>query len=496
MTGTLPEKGKKVNTSQPRHGRVAPMILAYDIGTTFLKGAVVAENGKAVARAQVPVRAASHTREDRCEIDADSWLSGMALVTAQLGLRGKEGLRAVVVSANGPTLVPVSAEGEPLAPAMSWMDRRAGEEAELIAEYTDSPVDPSFYLPKTFWVMRHEPALYEQTQHFLPCAEFIDLFLTGNAVRIIPSRLFSEFFWNEGAVARLGLDPDKLPPFAETGEVIGSVSARAADTLGLPAGLPVVAGGPDFIMSILGTASVQPGRVCDRAGTSEGINLCWSAPVRSPRLLCFPHIVRGAYNISAMLCSSGAALEWAARSLGSRSPDVETLLGDIQGVPPGARRLLFLPFLGPERFPVWEANMRGAFVGLTLDHGRREMMRAMAESSGFAVRAVLADMEASGCQAGELRVSGGLARIPSWCQMRADITGRKVLQPEHEDAELIGNACAGFYGLDDFDSLSAAAESMVRFKGTFTPDPRSAAVYGEMVDRFTKACACLGKTFS
>lgn len=471
------------------------MILAYDIGTTYLKGAVVAENGKAIARAQVPVRPASHPGEGRFEFDADSWLSGMALVTAQLGLRDKDGLRALVVSANGPTLVPVGADGEPLSPAMSWMDRRAREEAELTAEFTDSPVDPSFYLPKTFWVMRHDPALYERTQHFLPCAEFVDFFLTGNAVRILPSRLFGEFFWNEGAVPRLGLDPDKLPPFVETGDLIGSVSLRAAETLGLPAGLPVVAGGPDFIMSILGTASVQPGRVCDRAGTSEGVNLCWSAPVRDPGLLCFPHIVRGAYNVSAMLASSGAGLEWAARNLGGRSPDLESLFGDIQGVPAGAGRLLFLPFLSPERFPVWDANMRGAFVGLTLEHGRREMMRAVAESTGFVVRSVLASMESSGCQIADLRVSGGLARVPQWCQLRADITGRKVLLPEQEDAELVGNACAGFYGLEQFESLPAAAEAMVRFKRTFTPDARSAPIYGDMMAGFTRACSCLGQTF-
>jgi autoinducer-2 kinase len=78
----------------------------------------------------------------------------------------------------------------------------------------------------------------------------------------------------------------------------------------------------------------------------------------------------------------------------------------------------------------------------------------------------------------------------------ADITGRKVLVPEQEDAELVGNACAGFYGLEQFESLPAAAEAMVRFQRTFTPDPRSASVYGEMMAGFTRACSCLGQTFS
>ena len=199
------------------------------------------------------------------------------------------------MSSNGPTLVAVDADGEPLDFAMMWMDRRAAEEADLIAEFSDTPLDASFYLPKAFWIMRHKPEIYERTRHFLPCAEYVSFFLTGNAVRIVPTQLFRDFFWNEGAISRLRIDQEKFPPFVDVGELLGTVRAEAEETLGIPAGLPVFAGGPDFIMSILGTASIAPGRACDRAGTSEGINLCWSAPVRDKRLLCFPHVVRGTY---------------------------------------------------------------------------------------------------------------------------------------------------------------------------------------------------------
>ena len=96
--------------------------------------------------------------------------------------------------------------------------------------------------------------------------------------------------------------------------------------------------------------------------------------------------------------------------------------------------------------------MRGAFLGLTLDHGKREMMRAVVESSGFAVRSVLGVMEEVGCRVADLRVTGGLARLPLWCQARADITGKKVLLPEQEESDLVGNACVGFYGLEEFDT--------------------------------------------
>jgi xylulokinase len=476
------------------------MILAYDVGTSFLKGALVSATGAVLARAQVPVRMVAGTGPDRHECDANTWLSGMALVTAQLRLRERERIRAVVVSANGPTLVPVGADGEPLDFAMTWMDRRAGEEADLVAEFSDTPLDASFYLPKAFWIMRHKPDIYGRTRWFLPCAEYVSFFLTGNAVRIVPTPLFRDFFWNEGAIPRLHMDQDKFPPFADVGDLLGTVRSEAEETLGVPAGLPVIAGGPDFIMSILGAAATETGRACDRAGTSEGINLCWSAPVHDRRLLCFPHVVRGTYNVSAMISSSGSALDWAARTLGTAAGDdqgsVSAMVKEAARAPAGAGRLLFLPFLAPERFPIWDPRIRGAFLGLTLAHGRPEMMRAVVESTGFAVRAAIAAMEENGCQLNDLRVTGGLARLPLWCQARADITGKRVLLPEQEDSDLVGNACVGFYGLDEFDTPAEAAESLVRFQRTFTPDPAAHEVYNELFGLFTRACAELGGTFS
>jgi len=471
------------------------MILAYDIGTTFLKAALVSIGGKIVARAHVPIRMVDTGTPSRHEIDANTWLSGMGLVTAQLGLRDKGRIRGVVVSANGPTLVPVDAEGEPLDFAMTWMDRRAREESDIIAELTDTPLDPSFYLPKAFWIMRHKPDIYERTRHFLPCAEYISYFLTGNAVRIVPTLLFKDFFWNEGAVPQLRMDPDKLPPFVEIGELIGTVRTDAAETLGVPAGLPVFAGGPDFIMSILGAGCTSTGRACDRAGTSEGINLCWSGPVHDRRLLCFPHIAHGLFNISALISSSGSALDWAKRALADSGTELDSLVREAAAVRPGSDRLVFLPFLSPERFPIWDERLRGSFIGLTMRHGRKEMTRAVIESTGFAVRAVIAAMESNGCQVADLRVTGGLARLPLWCQARADITGKKVLLPEQEDSDLLGNACVGFYGLDEFETPAEAAENLVRFQKTYFPSAANREVYDELFGVFTKACTEMAGIF-
>jgi xylulokinase len=117
------------------------------------------------------------------------------------------------------------------------------------------------------------------------------------------------------------------------------------------------------------------------------------------------------------------------------------------------------------------------------------------ESSGYAVRAVIEVMESNGCQVADLRVTGGMARLPLWCQARADITGRRVLLPEQAESDLVGNACVGFYGLDEFESPAEAAEHLVRFQRIYTPSPAAVPVYQELYGLFMRACAGLGDTF-
>jgi xylulokinase len=467
------------------------VILAYDIGTTHLKAAVVDGSGTVIAASRVPIHAVENEDPRASEVLPDCWLSGIALATAQLRLHDRGRLSGVVVSAAGPSLLAVDEDGEALGPALTWMDRRSDGEAAEIAEFATSAVDASFYLPKALWLRRNRPDHYERCRWLLGCGEFIELFLTGSARRVIPTALFADFFWNEPVIPLVGLDPARFPPFVEPGEPLGVVREQAADALGIPAGLPVLAGGPDFLMSILGTAATQPGRTCDRIGTSEGVNLCSPRPIHDRRLLCFPHVVRGAYNVSAMLSSSGGSLAWASRALAGFDGDVDALLAAALEAEPGAGRLLFLPFLWPERFPIWDPGLGGAFVGLSHVHGPRQMARAVVESSGFAVRAAIEVMESLGAPVGDLRVTGGLARSAAWCQIRADVTGRRVLAPEQEEADLVGNACVGFYGLEQYDSLAEASESMVRFKPPVAPSEERRRLYDGMYETFRAACLAL-----
>jgi xylulokinase len=180
------------------------VILTFDIGTSHLKGGIFDASGALRSRAEVPVYLSDRGDPLMHEADANNWISALSLVAAQLELAKASGsgqkIEAVVVSGNGPTLVPVDSKGEALDFAMTWMDRRGVEEARMIAEITGRYVDPTFYLPKALWIYRNKPEVYRRTRHFCTCPEFVDLFLTGKACTVLPSEQFAPYIWTPDTI--------------------------------------------------------------------------------------------------------------------------------------------------------------------------------------------------------------------------------------------------------------------------------------------------------
>ncbi len=471
------------------------MVLTVDVGTSVLKAALFQRSGALVSRADAPLTLFPHPDPVRHEVDAREWIRALRALSAKLGLDGS--VEAVVVSGNGPTLVPVAGDGTPLSNAMTWMDRRGVEEARIVSEKRGSPTDAAFSLPKALWVQRNQPAVYERTRYFFCCPEYVTFVLTGQAVTFLPTPAYTKsIMWDAEAVRSLGMDPDKFPPFVAPGARVGVVTAAGEAATGVPAGVPVFAGAPDFIVSLLGTATVAPGRACIRSGTSEGINLCSPRETHDRRLLSVSHVAPGLFNISGVISTSGKALEWFKNATGRAGADYESLFDDIAGVPAGAQRLLFLPYLAGERAPIWDPSARGAFIGLTLNHGRREMTRAVVESVAFAIRDVVEVMEEAGVSVHDLRITGRPSRSSVWNQVKADVTGRRLLVPAQQDSDLVGDACLALFGLGQFDSFVAASEAIVTIGAVFEPDAGRALVYDEMFALYRESYAGLRSVFA
>jgi xylulokinase len=262
------------------------------------------------------------------------------------------------------------------------------------------------------------------------------------------------------------------------------VSNQASLRTGLPAGLPVAAVGSDFMAALIGSGATEPGRVCDRAGTSEGINYCSLRPSGDPRLRDLPHAVEPYWNVAAILSSTGAVFEWYRRLTGQAEISYEETLREASGAPAGADAPLFFP--GFRGDTLWEFG-GGSFHHLEPGHGRAEMGRAVMEAIGYAVRRGIELLEGAGMPVTEMRVAGGQARGRIWNQMKADITGKRLLIPEVEDAELTGCACCAAAALGRYESPIEASADLVRIRETVEPDAKALMLYNKSYSSYRQA---------
>ncbi|MDX9827498.1 MAG: FGGY family carbohydrate kinase, partial [Spirochaetia bacterium] len=460
------------------------MILTIDIGTTSAKAALFTSDGACLAleRSSIQGRIGNSPLEQ--EIDPEQWSRALIELIAALS-KGRSSvlgdLRCIAVSGNGPTLFPVDGEGKPLHKALTWMDRRAFEESRELEATLGRKLDPAYNLPKALWFKKNREEIYQKTRHFMSPPEYLCALLTGQWVSFLPAPGYESIIWDDASLDALGLDKAKFPPFVRLGTVVGGVSGRAAETMGLPAGTPVVAGGPDFIVSLLGTATTKPRRACNRSGTSEGINLCWEKGLeRHKGLLYMPHVVEPYENISGVISSSGRALTWYMDSQNGSPIDQGEFFALAAMAPAGAGSLIFLPYLTGERAPIWNPKARACFIGLSLRHGRAEMARAVVESIGFAMRDVIDVMESTGAQVDELRVTGQPSGNSMLNQIKADITKVPIRVPEFREAELLGDLCVALTALGQFPDLATAAENLVGFSECYEPDPSKMALYDEL----------------
>lgn len=456
------------------------MILTFDIGTTTLKGALFDDGGTLCELNHATVPSQGFL------VDPFQW--SLALKTICSSFSSLCGVDTVTISGNGPTLVPVFGDVKnkggvlscDAAMARLWHDRRAIQESGQVSRLAGSFVDASFSLPKALYVYNREPEIYERTKFFLSAYDFFNYLLTGEAKTILHARGSERWYWNDSLLGQLNLDKSKFPVFCYPGQLVGTVSSLASFCLGLPKGAIVYAGAPDFFVSILGTGAVELGRVCDRSGTSEGINLCTREPLGDNRLMAYRHPIEPYYNVSGIISSSGQAIQWAKNLFGLGEASYDRLYEEMAKAKPGSGNLVFLPYLCGERAPIWDAGARGVFNGLSLETGKAEMLRSVGEGVCFAMRDVIAVMEELGAKVGELRLSGGPTHSTFLNQLKADITRREVLIPLIGDAELVGDLIIAQTAKKRYACLAEAAGELVSIRQRYVPDPDVQGLYGDL----------------
>lgn len=444
-------------------------VFCADIGTSSLKAALIAHDGTVLHFTRrlfpQPVRAAD-------------WV--VAFFSAWQTLPADCVVQAVCISGNGPSLVAVpqytsygaaSQDGgcrvqsfcadtaKADSPADEWVNAiiEAAQRDTLLLwneppppDYT-VPASVSLFLPRIAVFHAKYPHVFKTAAHIFSGPEYLTYLLTGTAATVLPDPRYEAAYWNKEELERfsasvLHIESEALaallPPFISAGSIVGNFC-----------GIPVIAGVPDFIAALIGTATLSPGSACDRAGSSEGINVCIPQQRRSDGTLVLPSIIPGVWNMSSVIPSSGAAFSAFLIAHGFPGNDYRAAM----------ERIAAEPFVMSGTYPDTFAGQGRAFVE-QLAYRIRRGCDVLEHASGYHPVYTL---------------SGGQAHNPCWCQMKADMTGRTFALPHFADAELLGDAALALFGLGVAKDLTSVAESLIRIERYYEPDTAIASRYTE-----------------
>jgi xylulokinase len=474
-------------------------LLGLDIGTSGAKALLCDDRGRvlATATAEYPL----HTPFPLwSEQDPADWWRGARQALREVAVVA--GVDATKIAGLGMTgqmhgAVFLDAQGAVIRPALLWNDQRtAAECAEItgrvgaarLIEIAGNPALTGFQAPKILWLRNHEPDHYARLAQVLLPKDYIRSLLTGaratDAADAAGTLLLDLRMrdWSDEILRALDIPHHWLPRVYEGPEVAGALLPDVATELGLPAGLPVIAGGGDNAAAAVGTGIVRAGVVSSSIGTSGVIFAHADTIALDPRgrLHTFCHSVPGQYHLMAVTLSAGGSFQWlrnTLRQIGLPNLSYDEMTTLAASAPAGAEGLLFLPYLTGERTPHLDPLARGAFVGLTARHGAAHLIRAVMEGVVFSLYDGLAIMHELGLPLGEVRATGGGGRSPLWRQMQADIYGAPVATLAAEEGPAYGAALLAGVGAGLFADVHAAVERCVRVSSTTEPDSAAQARY-------------------
>ena len=469
-------------------------VVGIDVSTTATKAVLIDPLGRVIGigTAEYGVQSPHPLWSEQ---DPASWWDGLqAALRSMFASTGTTGddVEAIGLTGQMHGAVLLDGDGTILRPAILWNDQRTAAEcdeirslvgAERLIEVTGNDAITGLTAPKLLWVRRHEPAIWAQVRHVLLPKDYLRLRLTGAYAMDKADGSGTLLFdlaarhWSSDVLAALDLDPALFPQTHEGPAITGAVSESAAAATALRAGTPVVAGGGDQAANAVGVGVVDEGSVALSLGTSGVVFAATRFPIHDAagRVHAFCHAVPGRWHLMSVMLSAAGSLRWFRDAV---APDMA--FGDLAAGAADVRAaedgLFFLPDLTGERSPHPDPLARGAFVGLTLQHDRRHLTRAVLEGVAFGLRDGLDLMIAAGMPAPtQIRASGGGLASPTWRQILADVLDAELATTSTTEGAAFGAAVLAAVGVGWFRDVPSAAAALVRTTPAAGPGPGRAA---------------------
>jgi autoinducer 2 (AI-2) kinase len=494
--------------------------MAIDAGTGSCRAALFGEDGRQVALAQrewshaaAPGIPGSHVFDTDRNWRLISECTREALARAQVPA---ERVAAVATTSMREGMVLYDASGREIW-ACPNVDSRASEEAaELVRSdrarriYELAGDWVSITAPARFlWLQRHEPALFGRIARVTMLSDWILYRLGGCHVTDPSVGSSSGMFdlarrtWSDEILALCGLSRQVVPKVEEPGTVVAEITPAAAAETGLKQATPVVVGGADTQLGLVGIGMVNPGRFTIVGGTFWQQTLVLDRPLIDPqaRLRTVCHAVPGQWMIEGIGFYSGLALRWfrdafcdweKAQAADRRADPYSVMEEAAAGVPPGANGVIGL--FSNEMVARHWVHAGPCFLQFDLNaparSGRKECVRAIEESAAYVSRGHLRVLEElTGTQAREVVFTGGAAKGRLWPQILADVLGVVVRVPVVKESTALGAALYAGLGAGLYDDLGAVVRRAVRFERTCEPDPTAHRAYVDLYEQWRKVYA-------
>lgn len=490
-------------------------VIGVDCSTTAAKAVVWSRSGTAVAQAKATFELVQQ-RPGWAEQNAEDWWTATAAAVRRV-VQTVDASRigALCVTHQRETFVCLDPSGQALRPGLLWMDGRAVSQVEQhgtaeVHRITGKPPNPTPAWYKLLWLAEHEPETLRRTGKVADVAAFLVHRFTGewatSWASADPLGLvdMSTMDYSPQLLAAVGLRRDQLCDLHAPGAVLGTLTDGVAQDLGLPSGLPLVAGVGDGQSAQLGTGSIVPGRAYLNLGTGVVSGTFSKDYSYGREYRTLAAAVPGAYTLETFIGGGTHNLNWFVekfsgvdlRALGLELSPEQVLETAAAQLPPGAEGLLVLPYWAGALTPYWDHHARGVLLGLTGMHGKSHVYRALLESIAFEQRLLTSGAEqVLEAPIEELVALGGGSRSAIWCQILADVLQRSIHVVREPESTCLGAGMLAATAIGLHDSVHDAAASMSATGAVFTPDPARVDVYDRLYEVYRDVYPALQSLF-
>lgn len=484
--------------------------MGVDIGTSSTKAVLFNERGEVICREATHYELVTDETGKAEESPTEIFEAVITSIQGVMKNIDKTELRGISFSSAMHSLIMVGSDGELLTECITWADGRSSEALENIKrdnylfqlyEATGTPIHPMSPFAKICWLKEDEAQLFHRAEKFVDIKSYIlnrlfDVWVMDESLAS-GTGLYNilEHDWEFEAMEIVKLTPDYLPKVVPETYQLHGVKKEYAELMGIPENLPFIVGGSDGALANIGIQATGRNDVTITVGTSGAVRKLTNEFQVDSRGRTFCYGAGDGYFIAGGAVNNGGkVVEWGLQQFGSESEimnrDFTSFIAHIDEVAPGASGLLFQPYLLGERAPFWTNDIRGGFVGLTINHSKAHFVRAILEGIAFNLAEVY---EAVAAPDDIIYVTGGISGHEAWCRLLADILDREVRVPHTIEGSSLGAAIIGMRSLGILKTLNL--EQTLPIKAVYHPSGNTKK-YAELRPIFKQVTTQLMASYS